>query len=91
MRRPWGGLALVFALVCTLAGCATEDHLKPPKQPESYALPPTSVTRFSEPPNYPRKYLMEDLASKNLDPSMPNSPLRRTGGIGGPGGAARDY
>ena len=78
MGRP--GLALVFALVCTLAGCATEDHLKPPKPPEYVGLPPTDVARFSEPPNYPRKYLMEDLPRKDIDPSAPDSPLRRTGG-----------
>jgi hypothetical protein len=91
MRRPWGGLTLVFALVCALVGCATEDHLRPPKPPETHDLPPTNVASFSQPPNYPRKYLMEDAPRNPTDPAAPDSPIRRAGGGGSGMGASRGY
>jgi hypothetical protein len=83
MRRSWDGLVLLFAVAFTLAGCATEDHLKPPKPPECYDLPP-QTTRFCQPTEIPRKFLMEDLPRKDFDPSAPASPLRNAGaGAGG--------
>jgi hypothetical protein len=78
---------MMFALAFTLAGCATPDHLKPPKQPDSFAPPPfDSVARFSEPPEPPKKYLMEDLPSKLGDPNGTEAQLRRTGGPAGMAG-----
>jgi hypothetical protein len=81
MRSVGDGLALVFASLMLLAGCATDEHLKPPKMEESYTLPPNE-SRYCNPPEIPRKYLMQDLPRKDADvtgqDAMPRS--ARTGG-----------
>jgi hypothetical protein len=92
MRRLWNGLVFTSALLLVLAGCAGPDHLKPPKQPESFNSPPDEA-RFDRPIEYPRKVLMED-KNKDYDPTNPDQFQKKTagpgsmragGGGGGPG------
>ena len=93
MRRLWNGLVFVSALLFILAGCATPDHLKPPKPAECYKDPPDEK-RFEQPPEIAKKYLMEESAGKDFDLTAPDATakknagpgsMRAGGGGGGPG------
>lgn len=77
MRRLWGGLGCLVTGLLILNGCATEDHLKPPKPPECFNLPPDEK-RYEQPPEYPKQFLMEDMPKKTDD--------TKKNGLGGPGG-----
>jgi hypothetical protein len=83
MRILWGGRTCMFALLLILIGCATEDHLKPPKPEESYLSPPHE-TRYDE-FEYPKKYLMQD-ANKDFDLTQQDA-TKKGGGKGGGMGA----
>lgn len=83
MRILWGGRALLFALLLILLGCATEDHLKPPKPEECYQGPPHE-TRYDE-FDYPKKFLMQD-ANKEFDLTQQDATTKKKGGLGGMGG-----
>jgi hypothetical protein len=84
MRRLWNGLGLMMALSFILAGCATEDHLKPPKPQETYFRPPDEP-QFEKPPEVPKKYLMEDAANRSFDMTQPEPTFKKNSGMGGMG------
>jgi len=81
MRRLWNGLVVVSALLFILAGCATPDHLKPPKPAECYKDPPDEV-RFEGPPEYAKKYLMEDQLKNPFDLTAPDATAKKNAGPG---------
>ena len=84
MRRIGDGLGMLVVSLLGLVGCAsTEPHLKPPKQPEAYVLPPTDDPRYSEPIRYPDGTLNKDTLRKG-DLAAPGGP-EGPGGSGGPG------
>jgi hypothetical protein len=85
MRRLWNGLGLMVAMSFILAGCATEDHLKPPKPQETFYRPPDDP-RFESPPEIPKKYLMEEAANRNFDLTPPDATMKKSGGMGSMGG-----
>jgi hypothetical protein len=85
MRRYWDGLGFLVAALLILSGCATEDHLKPPKPQECFNLPPDEK-RYQEPTEYPKKYLMEDMPQKtDLDAKNKSGLGNGMGGQGGMG------
>jgi hypothetical protein len=75
----WGGLSLMLATLI-LTGCATEDHLKPPRQPECFLRPPDEK-RFEKPPMYPKEFLMQD-ANKGFDLTAQDPVLNKSGNMG---------
>ena len=87
MRRLWGGLGLLVTGLLILNGCATEDHLKPPKPPECFNLPPDEK-RYQVPPEYPKKYLMEDMPQKTDDAKKGGLNSGPGNGMGGAGGGS---
>jgi hypothetical protein len=81
----------MLAMLFILSGCATEEHLKPPKPQECYN-PPPDEKRFESPPQYPKKYLMEEAANRNFDLTTPDATMKRSPGMGGMrGGAGGGY
>jgi hypothetical protein len=81
MRRLWDGLGFILTTLFILTGCATEEHLKPPKPQECYNKPPDEP-RFEKPPEYPKKYLMEEAANRNFDLTPPDATMKKNGGMG---------
>jgi hypothetical protein len=73
MRNRWHWLG---SLLLILAGCrhSTPD-LRPPPQPDDYALPSEDEKRYAQPYQYPKN---------NNDPSLAPS-SRGGGGLGTPG------
>lgn len=80
MRRMWDGLVFVAALLFLLAGCTAPEHLKPPKPQECFNRPPDEL-RFQGPPEYPRKYLMED-RNPDFDLTSPDATVKKSAGPG---------
>jgi hypothetical protein len=76
----WGlGGGLVLALLI-VAGCQSNDgHLKPPKYPEEYVLPPDD-SRYSQPVAYPKELLDKDILLQRA------ADAKNFSGPGGPGG-----
>jgi hypothetical protein len=68
-------------------GCADRDaHLRPPKHPEEYTVPPEDDPRFAQPTNYPKSTLFQDMIHKpEGEPGAPGGAGMRAGGMGGPG------
>jgi hypothetical protein len=87
---PGRGKLRWLGVLVLLYGCQNNPDLRPSKQPESYALPPLSEPRFSQPPVYPRDKWEEDplKARQQQEEGPPGGPGRP--GLGGPG-AARPY
>ena len=88
MRRTREALGLLLAALIGSVGCTTSDaHLKPPKHPEEYNVPPDEL-RFSRPPEFPREVMDEDLLTKKAkDAKGPDGQGRfGAGGMGGAGG-----
>ena len=84
MRTLFGRLRWLGVLVLGLGGCwTTQPELKPPKQPERYAVPPQDDARFSQPIQYPKGTLNQEPAKKTIK----NDPNNPAGGMGrmGPG------
>jgi hypothetical protein len=52
----------------------TEPNLKPPPQPEEFAVPPEDDRRFSDYQSYPPETLKEDLMKKNHKDPQDGSP-----------------
>jgi len=78
-------MGLGMALLCA-AGCwETESNLHPPKQPETYRLPPDDDTRYSSPPAYPKGTLNQDYIKKDKEREENNKPGFPSGHGGGPG------
>jgi hypothetical protein len=93
MRRKWGRLALLLAAGLGWTGCASTDkHLKPPKPPEEYNLPPEHDRRYSNPVEYPKDTLNKDVLLDRFNESKDGGPSGPAGvraprlGGGGPGG-----
>jgi hypothetical protein len=61
MRRLCEGLGLLCGIVIVVAGCHSDAHLKPPKPPEAYNLPPEGDSRFKDPAAYPKDSLNRDI------------------------------
>jgi hypothetical protein len=67
-----------------------EPSLKPPPQPEQYALPPRDDPRFTLPIEYPKGTLNQDLIKKPS--SSAEGPARfGAGGMGGTGMSGGGY
>jgi hypothetical protein len=67
-------------------GCASDDaHLKPPKVPDEYNVPPLDDPRFSQPPKYPAGTLNNDPLNKVKGDGEPATP----GGFRPSGAGAR--
>jgi hypothetical protein len=91
MRHTGPVLRLVGMILLAVSGCHLPPDLKPPKQPESYALPPESDKSTLLPVSYPSEVLASDDARKSQQ-----APLGKKGppgavpgggmGMGGPGG-----
>ena len=90
MRRVWFILGLPVATIIGVLGCANQDaHLRPPKQPEAYNLPPENDPTYSQPIVYPKNTLFQDDPRKTgeLDPaSAAGAGGRPPGGGAGMGG-----
>jgi hypothetical protein len=86
MRGTWNGLVWLAVTLLSLTGCTTtEDHLRPPKRPEEYTVPPDD-RRYSQAPEYPKEMLNNDvLQAKNKD----NGPGGN--GPGGPGPSSKGF
>jgi len=82
------GLGILVAALIGLAGCATDDHAKPPKHPEEYTLPPDDK-RYQTPPEFPKGTLNNDNIHKNKDVGDPNKDDGVSGRNGGRVGPAR--
>jgi hypothetical protein len=82
MRGMWiVARGLGVALLC-LPGCwwNSEEHLRPPKRPEEFLLPPEDDPRFSSAPSYPKGLLNRDYLKKDQE--------REDNGPGGSGRGA---
>ena len=84
MRRLWNGLGLIGVLSLALSGCATEDHLRPPKPQETCQKPPDEP-QFEKPTEIPKKYLMEETANRSFDMTQPDPTFKKNSGPGGMG------
>ena len=62
-----GGVGLLAAALVALAGCATDNRIRPPKQPEQYNSPPANEERYAGPPPYPKGSLNKGLPRKDDD------------------------
>jgi hypothetical protein len=81
---PWK-LGWLGGVLLVAASCRSNPDLKPPKPPESYALPPASDPRFSQPPIYPKDRSQDDFFKSKQD-TDPANQLGKPGGMGaGPG------
>jgi hypothetical protein len=79
----WKGCSLLLTAFAGLAGCTPYNHLRPPKPPEDFTLPPQNDARYSQPVQYPEGTLNKDtIGVKNGSPMGPGGP----GGGGGMGG-----
>jgi hypothetical protein len=87
MRGMWNGLGLLTIVILGLLGCHTaEPHLRPPKQPEQFTMPPDD-RRFQEPPVYPGEVLNKDLQRKRDQAESSDGPQGGPKmGMGRPGG-----
>jgi hypothetical protein len=81
------------AVLLCLAGCwETESNLHPPKQPETYRLPPEDDARFSSPPSYPKGTLNQDYIKKDREREENSKPgFPSHGGAPGITGQAGSY
>jgi hypothetical protein len=91
MRRLWGGLGLLAALLAAVGCTSTKKDLKPPKPKEEYRLPPEDDGRYSKWPEYPKNVFEEDPLLKKAKEAnkAPGGPPDRMPGQrfgGGPGG-----
>ena len=75
MRILWGRMRWLGVLVLAISGCwTTQPELKPPKQPETIAVPPQDDPRFSQPIQYPKGTLNQEPAKKSIKTNDPNNP-----------------
>jgi hypothetical protein len=90
MRRTCGCFGVLALLLATLAGCepTLKQKIRPPKQPESYNLPPADDARFDKPVEFPKNTLNKDESKISRDAKdNANGPNGGPGGGGGGGGA----
>jgi hypothetical protein len=80
MRTALGRLRGLGVLLLAAAGCHPTPELKPPPQPESYALPSMSEERYCRPPVYPKDKTDEDLLKSKIEEA--NQPITPPGGPG---------
>ena len=86
MRRTWGGLGWVAAVLLALVGCTTpETSNKPPKHPDEYNVPPSDDPRYTRPPEYAKDVLNRDVLPKQKDDAGAGGP-GAPGSAGMPGG-----
>jgi hypothetical protein len=87
MRRAWYLLGLPVATLLGALGCANPDaHLRPPKHPEEFTVPPENDPRFAQPVSYPKSSLFQDMIHKpDTDPATPGGAGMRGPGMGGAG------
>jgi hypothetical protein len=80
----WKGVSLLLTAFAGLAGCTPYNHLRPPKPPEDFSLPPQNDARYSMPVEYPKDTLNQDtIGAKNGSPTGPGGPGGPGGGMGG--------
>lgn len=89
MLTRWRSGISAFALVGSLAGCASQGpNLRSP-MPERFALPPTDDPRFSQPIAYPKETLNQDQVIKpnSNNSKLPSQtpPITQSPGRYGPG------
>jgi hypothetical protein len=78
MRGMRTALAALLGTLVGLAGCqSTDSHLKKPEHPDELTTPPTADARYTQPPEYPKGTLNNDLPNKKGgDPSVPGTTMR---------------
>ncbi len=82
-RWFWKEAGMLLTALVGLTGCTTYNHLRPPKPPEDFTLPPQNDSRYSMPVEYPKDTLNQNtLGAKSGNPGGPGGP----GGMGGRGG-----
>jgi hypothetical protein len=74
-RWFWKEAGLLLTALVGLTGCTTYNHLRPPKPPEDFTLPPQNDSRYSMPVEYPKD-------TQNTSGAQSGNP----GGAGGRGG-----
>jgi hypothetical protein len=79
MRHVGPGLCLLGVILLAVGGCKMPPDLKPPHQPESFALPPENDKSTLLPVCYPSEVLASDETRKG--------PLTPLAGKKGPTGA----
>jgi hypothetical protein len=90
MRRTREALGLLLAALLGSLGCTSSDaHLKPPKHPEEYNLPPESDLRYCQPPTFPKEVMEDDVLLKRHKDAKAKDALDAAkrfsaGGMGGP-------
>jgi hypothetical protein len=68
MRGTRTILGLAGMALVGLVGCLHPDRpVKPNPNPEEFTLPPTSETRFTQPPTFPAKTLNDGMLRKDRD------------------------
>ena len=85
MRHTGMVLCGLSGLLLSLLGCQTQPDLKPPTQPDIYALPSEKDKRYSEPFKYPSEVLADNPVKMSM-PQQGPQPLRTGAKMGGPGG-----
>jgi len=89
MRGLRIGIQSICAIAFGLAGCQTQNlAIKQHPLQEEYILPPADDPRFSNPPQYPKEVLDQDLLKKNTKPGpdQPGGPPKFGAGGSGMGG-----
>jgi len=86
MRRTREALGLLLAALISTVGCTSSDaHLKPPKHPEEYNVPPDDL-RYSKPPEFPKEVMDEDLLTKKAKDAKGDKDGQGKFGASGMGG-----
>jgi hypothetical protein len=86
-RRLQVGIQWMGIILVGFTGCHMQEHsLRHPLQ-EEYVLPPSDDPRFSQPPQFPKEVLDQELLKKQpaKPGDQPGGPPRFGAGSGGPG------
>ena len=92
MRATWRLLPGLGAVLICLAGCqTTPTKFHPPKQPETYTLPPEDDPRFSSAPTYPKNTLNQDYIKRDKERTENADSGQPKGHFGGAGSGPNGY
>ena len=82
MRHIGMVLCGLGGLLLSVLGCQTQPDLKPPTQPDQFAVPSENDKRYSEPFKYPSEVLADNPVKASM-PQQGPQPLRSGGKMGG--------